>query len=736
MEINQLKKEFEKFKSNNKYLNRLEQSKFTPLARKIISEALNKEKWNNEVLTALIQIFRPNCSAENFKKYISHLFNETISQKYYDEWVRIGEKGYTTPAKAEIKIEEEDKIIGIKNLFKDAFIVSTQEEGLNLILDYEQKGLATPSFSFYNYSTLLYYIQPQIFPIINGGVLKGLEYLSITSKRKKLYSDYLKPLYNLYNELGIENFGLLDSFVFNSTNQSDKISGINKHRNVKEEFAKWLEINGKESYRKQYYGYTPKSIIEKLDKINSFFDRDLFLVSDPQEQKKYISHVIYKGKSGQLNEEFRIYSDDKSRGIPTAIIGREGYFKFLDSLELQSSNEISLINNNEKNDMPTNHPLNTILYGPPGTGKTYNTVNKAIQIANPDFDLNVERSEVKAEYDRLVKEGQIVFTTFHQNYTYEDFMIGIKPNIGDTGKSLSFKEHKGVFYEIAQKARESYERANRHLSEEDKLQRAIDKLISEVEAEIKSQGFFSIGKNGKIEEVKRDAFIYRKDEKKSPDTILFKDLKQIYLDGFSKRGTRIAEYYIPLLDKIVENLEGAKGIQNYVLIIDEINRANISKVFGELITLLEDDKRLGAENELKATLPNGEEFGVPPNLYVIGTMNTADKSIALIDIALRRRFHFEGKYPDSNNIDNSDKKKFLEDINKAVYDKKKSADWLIGHAYFMKRESLNTIIENKIIPLLMEYFGNKTELVQEILGATNFPYTFNTTTFVWQLISE
>lgn len=144
----------------------------------------------------------------------------------------------------------------------------------------------------------------------------------------------------------------------------------------------------------------------------------------------------------------------------------------------------------------------------------------------------------------------------------------------------------------------------------------------------------------------------------------------------------------------------------------------MSRVFGELITLLEDDKRLGAENELHVVLPSGEPFAVPPNLYLIGTMNTADKSLALLDIALRRRFEFEGMYPKYGIPDiDPETAGILQKLNKAIYDTKKSADFLIGHAYFMNKRKgeLKGTFEKRIIPLLMEYFSGRTDLVEKVL---------------------
>ncbi|MTI71444.1 MAG: hypothetical protein FH751_14455 [Firmicutes bacterium] len=174
--------------------------------------------------------------------------------------------------------------------------------------------------------------------------------------------------------------------------------------------------------------------------------------------------------------------------------------------------------------------------------------------------------------------------------------------------------------------------------------------------------------------------------------------------------------------------------KSYVLIIDEVNRGNISKIFGELITLIESNKRIGEPEELKVTLPYSKSsFGVPKNLYIIGTMNTADRSIALMDTALRRRFQFIEMMPESDLLtleDNSDLiieginiRKMLEKINERIeflYDR----DHMIGHSYFMdlldtdKRNytQLCSIFKNKIIPLLQEYFYGDWEKIQIILG--------------------
>jgi len=179
-----------------------------------------------------------------------------------------------------------------------------------------------------------------------------------------------------------------------------------------------------------------------------------------------------------------------------------------------------------------------------------------------------------------------------------------------------------------------------------------------------------------------------------------------------------------------------KTDNNYILIVDEINRGNISKIFGELITLIEPSKRIGEEEEIKLTLPNSKEsFGVPSNLYIIGTMNTADRSIAQIDTALRRRFEFVEMMPkpelivDSSKnpivIDEIEVQEVLKAINariEYIYDREHT----IGHSYFMSlietptKEKLDEIFKVNIIPLLAEYFYGDWADIIEVLNNNGF----------------
>lgn len=273
-------------------------------------------------------------------------------------------------------------------------------------------------------------------------------------------------------------------------------------------------------------------------------------------------------------------------------------------------------NNQSENAQNMRFPLNTIFYGPPGTGKTYHTVIRAAQIITGS---KIDSYSEALEIFRSNLHDRIEFITFHQNYSYEDFIQGIRPETGHSS-SLVFEKKDGVFKRIA--------------------------------------------------------------------------------------------------DRALEDIKGvpSKTPRNYVIIIDEINRANISRVFGELITLIEPDKRSEGAIPLEAKLPSGDQFMVPSNLFIIGTMNTADKSIALLDIALRRRFEFESMYPkyriDGQEIHDVE---ILKRINDKVVNLK-GYDFQIGHSYFMgENYDLVQRMNKKVIPLLLEYFMNDENEVREIL---------------------
>lgn len=377
------------------------------------------------------------------------------------------------------------------------------------------------------------------------------------------------------------------------------------------------------------------------------------------------------------------------------------------------------------------HPNNIILFGPPGTGKTYNCIDKAVEIVT-GIKSNHEVS--KDIFDKLKKEGQIEFVTFHQNYSYEDFLVGIRPDI--EFEHLRFKQNRGIFYEIVKKAKENYLASKEQTALAKSFSQVFNEIIKPLEEKNESVEITMVsGLKYKITDVSDTTIHFTKASGGTQHTLSIQTLQDV-VEGIKEVTSGLSVYYNPLAKLIQEKRKPSgsgqkEKLKNFVLIIDEINRANISKVFGELITLLEEDKRIDGRNELRITLPNGDkEFGLPPNLYLIGTMNTADKSIALIDIALRRRFEFIGFFPDYTKLEESDGV-LLKHINKEIYSRKKSADFLIGHAYFMTGLDTFKIIKNKIIPLLMEYFSGKTEVVEEIFKNSSWSIKYDIEKYDW-----
>lgn len=377
-------------------------------------------------------------------------------------------------------------------------------------------------------------------------------------------------------------------------------------------------------------------------------------------------------------------------------------------------------------------PLNQILYGPPGTGKTYNTVLEAAKIVTGNEAISYNEALLVFN-DNL--GNQIEFITFHQNYSYEDFIQGLRPDT-ENGDALTFEKKDGVFKRIADKALENLKlskKAPEELSNDALFDRALEEFKETI---LDTEDKYQINDTAYIFEIEKDAFRYTGEKWGHVNGLRMKfiDLKEFYrndvksrkevksLSSISGLANQHATYYYLVYEQILKHLpkkleEHLKiDRKNYVIIIDEINRANISRVFGELITLIEEDKRSHGKIPMRVTLPSGDTFIVPSNLFIIGTMNTADKSIALLDIALRRRFEFIAMYPDVALVNNEFREIFTA-INKAILERK-NHDFTIGHAYFMGEDcKLEKIINNKVIPLLMEYFMNDEKEVTAILQA-------------------
>ena len=370
---------------------------------------------------------------------------------------------------------------------------------------------------------------------------------------------------------------------------------------------------------------------------------------------------------------------------------------------------------------------NIILQGAPGTGKTYNTAAIALAALDvTDVDLNDHKAVMK-RYDSLLGD-QIFFTTFHQSLDYEDFVEGLKPHVQTDADGNSI----GVTYEPEDGI---FKRAcNAVQTDQSKdIVECIDDYLQKIKGyqnkrEIPTvtgrSSLYVWWKEGNSTVSSRSTnSTSSRGEEYTPSPL---NIEKIKLQALGKGCENNWQSYAQAFIEAVKIEYHATTDKPVVLIIDEINRGNVSKIFGELITLLESDKRSNGNHPIKVMLPYTKgEFGVPSNLYIIGTMNTTDRSTGTLDYALRRRFAFvtlksqdsviKKYYSDAGNDELGsvavalfdDIKKFIENPKHLCGDMSID-DLMVGHSYFMaeSEEELQDKVEFEILPLINEYIND------------------------------
>ncbi|ELV9695184.1 AAA family ATPase, partial [Campylobacter jejuni] len=527
------------------------------------------------------------------------------------------------------------------------------------------------------------------------------EKLKIYQIHKKLLENKNLSLVKMIENIAIS---LWNKYGMNSQNYIDKMKNLfseylNKKKLNKNTINKYIQVIeniSKEFLKENLYSCDLFSFDQNINKLNK---------NEEFELKNSNGHNMY---SSALNyyRAFLIDYYEQDIFITERVQSEESNMKII--------------------------PLNQILYGPPGTGKTYHTIDKALEIISKEEKIQIpsedDRINRKKLFDEYVKNGQIVFTTFHQSYGYEEFVEGIKPHIDseENSKEIKYEIKDGIFKELCEKALENRDSIKNFNFYIDKLKEKvkIDDNNPEKYFELPNTKYSIQYRNGKTFRIKFDDM--SKNHKDYPVSI--DNIEKLY------KTSNIDEIYNSAYVRAILNYLKLQGLEDYkekdekvnlpyIIIIDEINRGNVSKIFGELITLIEASKRIGEKEELKVTLPySGEKFGVPKNVYIIGTMNTADRSITSLDTALRRRFEFIEMIPDVSKLSMDCEGINLQELLKAIntcieylLDREKT----IGHAFFIGVENLNdlkSIFQNKIIPLLQEYFYNDYALINAVLN--------------------
>lgn len=436
---------------------------------------------------------------------------------------------------------------------------------------------------------------------------------------------------------------------------------------------------------------------------------------------------------------------------------------------------------------------NIVLHGAPGTGKTYDIPELAVRLCDPSFmSKGRSREEIVKRYNQLKDDERLTFTTFHQSLDYEDWIEGLRPVVNETSQ-VTYEIENGVFKRLCEAAERSKLEGNQYGISPDadvwkvSLKRTGD---NDVRKDCMEKGYIRIGwdeygddvsdetdgssrndkgkkiLNAYINKMKVGDIVMSCYSSKEIDAIgvitgdyrydeslpAYKRIRPVHWLIKGKRenivetngGKEMVESTVyrlnsisledvkTILEKYGVFIEQEKDDKPYVMVIDELNRGNVSKVFGELITLLEADKRKGSKNEESVKLPYSKKsFHVPDNVYLIATMNTADRSLGSLDYAIRRRFAFISERP-IGLVDDRFNAELFEKVSRLFvknFDAYKASGWdatmrllpadtlsdeykpedvWIGHSYFLMQdeEGVDNSRERilyELIPLLEEY---------------------------------
>lgn len=677
------------------------------MAKLKIGEAINSEKTNTslyEINPSNTQCFLVGAywDSTNPQDQVARFLENGIWQNGYDD--KFIDEVNAVPAGSRIAIKAaftREKTKSVMAIKARGTVLENKNDGKNLIVEWDESfSPFEVSFSGGYWSTIKEVTNKEHIQSIFYNKSKLFELVKEKFDRK-VFDNYINILRRIISELNL------------NPNDEKVVYSVTENR-LNFTIGQRYCFNIFLSEIKGVYGVISKS---KLLENSGIYDGSL-----PQPYYSYFNEFNVNSSDWESIVDAMKSELSRTKKSSFRKYNNEDFEQYLFSTDLI------------QNDM--NFPLNTILYGPPGTGKTYHTILRAAEI------IENRKIESYQEALKIFKENlhnRIEFITFHQNYSYEDFIQGLRPET-DNKASLTFDKKDGVFKVIADKALANLiesEKAPEEMSQTKAFLGAIETLKEQI---LDSDEPVKLNDTAYFTAVEDDAFRYSGDNwtlndkgfngfrMKYSDLLRFfeeniidrKEIKD--LDKISGLAKQHATYFIKaynivkaLMPKIKETVERTPK-KNFVIIIDEINRANISRVFGELITLIEPDKRSHGAIPLESRLPSGDSFMVPSNLFIIGTMNTADKSIALLDIALRRRFEFEAMYP-MYEIDGYEiyDIAILAKINEEII-RSKGHDFQIGHAYFMgENKDIVQRMNQKVIPLLLEYYMNDKDEVEKIL---------------------